>query len=220
MIQYVITHLGEGVPRQSTYYQTIQKRKDKFRMYFMLLLWDPVRALGSPLRFGVEMPAMQRQLAYREMLRKSEQQAALKSFLQAVTVEQFRQNAMLMEMLRALARESADTIMAKLSDEQPLVRFLAAHAAAHKRLAVEDKLIHLLTDPYPQVREAARQGLVRLSRGNDFGPAPNASSKQIAQSIEGWRLWLRWQEPAAQVVGPEPARPLPDLLGPPQRKED
>jgi hypothetical protein len=212
MIQYVITHLGEGVPPPSRYTSHMQKWREEHRLYLTLLLWDPVRTLSSPLRYGVKSPALkqmqERQQAYQKMLRKAEQQAALKNLLQALAIEQIKQNEILAQMLRDLVKEKPDVITEKLKDEQPLVRWLAAHAAGRKRLPVEDKLIDLFADAYPQVREAARQALVRISRGNDFGPAQNANAKQVTQASQTWRQWHRWQDPpesSLEAVPPQPA---------------
>jgi hypothetical protein len=130
-------------------------------------------------------------MAHQEMLQKAEQQVALNSLLKAFAVEQAKQT----ELLRDLIREGPEVIAEKLKDMQPLVRWLATQAAGRKRLHFEEQLINLLADPYPQVRQGAREALIRLSRGNDFGPAPNATAKQQTQAIDAWRLWLRRQDP-------------------------
>ena len=83
--------------------------------------------------------------------------------------------------------------------------------AGQKRLPLEAELIGLLSDPHPQVRQGARQALVRLSRGNDFGPLPTATAKQISQSARSWRQWLHFQDP------PEPA---PEYLPAPRPDSD
>jgi len=44
------------------------------------------------------------------------------------------------------------------------------------------------------VREAARQALVRLSRGTDFGPAPNAKPADRDKAIQKWRDWWAMQD--------------------------
>lgn len=213
MIHYVITHLGEGVPRQSKYTRQIQKMRSQLQTYQMLLAWDPIRTLTSPLRYG-KTPSLQqtqeRQKAYQTMVRQAQQQAALKSFL-----EQAQQNVILSHMLRELIKDSPGVITEKLNDEQPLVRFLAAHAVGRKRLPLEDRLMGLLSDPYPQVREAARQALVRISRGNDFGPAQNASAKQLTQASEAWRQWHRWQDPPESTLESVPPSQPAKGDGPP-----
>jgi len=187
--------------------------RSRLREYLTLLMWDPIRTLSSPIRYGVEPPALrqmqERQQAYQKMLRKAEQQAALKNLLQTLAIEQVKQNEILAQMLRDLVKEKPDVITEKLKDEQPLVRWLAAHAAGRKRLPVEDKLIDLFADPYPQVREAARQALVRISRGNDFGPAQNANAKQVTQASQAWRHWHRWQDPPdSSIAGVAPLPPV------------
>src|SRR5262249_39651278 len=44
------------------------------------------------------------------------------------------------------------------------------------------------------VRQAARQALVRLARGTDFGPLPGWSQVGIKRSVERWQQWLALQQ--------------------------
>lgn len=83
----------------------------------------------------------------------------------------------------------------KLSDPNPLVRWIAAGFAVKKRIPAEAELILLLNDPYPEIRMLARQALVRISRGTDFGPQPLDSQAKINQASRRWTEWLDLQEP-------------------------
>ena len=63
-----------------------------------------------------------------------------------------------------------------------------------KQPHMEDLLIGLLTDDQPQVREAARQSLIRLGRSTDFGTAPTATPQQRVQSMQALQTWLGLQK--------------------------
>ncbi len=82
----------------------------------------------------------------------------------------------------------------KLSDDSPLVRWVAANIIARKRIPAEKELVELLNDPFPEIREAAHQALVRLARGTDFGPHPLDSQAKIKKAIQRWNDWLALQE--------------------------
>ncbi|MCI0465291.1 MAG: hypothetical protein L0Z62_50865 [Gemmataceae bacterium] len=115
-------------------------------------------------------------------------------------------NQALEQMLRDLSREPLDVVAEKLQDEQPVVRWLAALVTHRRRLPLERDLLDRLTDPHVQVREAARQALVKLSRGNDFGPAPNATSAQLVQAQRAWLHWLAMQDLPGRAIT-VPSRP-------------
>jgi hypothetical protein len=51
-------------------------------------------------------------------------------------------------------------------------------------------LIELLQDTEDDVRDAARQSLVRLSKSKDFGPAANATPEEVQKAVRDWRGWL------------------------------
>ena len=50
-------------------------------------------------------------------------------------------------------------------------------------------MIDLLGDSDTEVRAAARDALVRLSRGQDFGPSPDAPTSEREQAQQKWRDW-------------------------------
>jgi hypothetical protein len=88
-----------------------------------------------------------------------------------------------------LARQTPAVVKAKLTDDRAEVRAAAARAVAARGLRYGSELIELLTDSDKGVRQAARQALVRLSRGQDFGPEPGASEKEVSAAVQMWRAW-------------------------------
>ena len=77
---------------------------------------------------------------------------------------------------------------------------------AARHLHCEADLIDSLADPDPIVSLAARMVLVRLSRGTDFGPFPDAKPKEREAAIKQWRDWWAQQE-APPDIGPLPSPP-------------
>jgi hypothetical protein len=74
------------------------------------------------------------------------------------------------------------------------VRAAAARTIGSKGLRYGDELIGLLQDDEPNVQQAARAALTRLSDGMDFGPAPNASFGDRAAAAQKWRTWWQSQQ--------------------------
>lgn len=112
--------------------------------------------------------------------------------------------------VRKLAKDDPSAVEEALQSPSAATRWAAARVVALKSLPLQDRLIELLTDPDYLVRQAARQGLVRLSaraqdskkkrptgRGVDFGPVPNASSAARTAAARKWRAWWKRQD-----VGP------------------
>ncbi len=88
-----------------------------------------------------------------------------------------------------LGRQPASTLTLQLHHDQAEVRAAAARAAAGRRPPLGNELIALLEDPEESVRQAARQSLLQLGRGLDYGPQPGASTSQRAQAVQQWRSW-------------------------------
>lgn len=97
-------------------------------------------------------------------------------------------------LVRNLSRLSDAEIKKKLKDERAEVRAAAAKVAGNKVLRFGTELIDLLKDNEEVVRQAARQALVRLSRGADFGPKPDASEADRAKAHSQWRQWWDKQD--------------------------
>jgi hypothetical protein len=239
---YVLTNLGAGVPVTSRYYATLQGLKDLARRRLLQLAWDPLglrRALTDPrlaklpqkarLILSLQIKRLQEQLEAQQRLQwhttageltdrlatSAREQAQLKELLRERAKASAREYLRLTEELRQLAEEGTDAIALKLHDEQPLVRWLAVQVAGRQRLPLEGYLIDLLSDPAPLVRDAARQALIRLSRGNDFGPPRNATAAQVAEAVRAWRQWYDLQDwPAVRI---EAAEAVGGTLTPPMK---
>jgi hypothetical protein len=89
-----------------------------------------------------------------------------------------------------LCRMTAPTLRGMLKADETELRRAAALACAMK----DDKehipdLVAALTDTDEVVVRAARAGLKSLA-GQDFGPAPGATSAQKAAAAAAWRAWL------------------------------
>jgi hypothetical protein len=102
-----------------------------------------------------------------------------------------------------LAREYLKRVMDNLDsaalekrfkDERAEVRAAAARLAGGRSLRFADALIGLLADSDETVNESARQSLVRLSRGKDFGPTAGASESDRKKAAQQWRAWLSGQD--------------------------
>ena len=74
------------------------------------------------------------------------------------------------------------------------MRVAAARAIGTKGLHYERELIDLLAEQSADLRQAARQALIRLSRGIDFGPERSANEIERATALRMWREWLAKQD--------------------------
>jgi hypothetical protein len=90
---------------------------------------------------------------------------------------------------RHLGRQAEAVLKEKLSDELIEVRTAAIRVIAARRPRLGNELIELLSDEKEEVRKAAHQGLMKLSRGQDFGPAANADKEKITEAQAKWRNW-------------------------------
>lgn len=88
-----------------------------------------------------------------------------------------------------LTRASGAAVKAKLKDDRAEVRAAAARNIGARGLRYGAELIDLLSDSEADVRQAARRALVRLSRGQDYGPEPGASDDDVAVAVRDWRAW-------------------------------
>jgi hypothetical protein len=120
--------------------------------------------------------------------------------------KQAEQKEVLEQMLVLLAKDDEKALLEMLTDDQPLMRLLATQTVGRRRLHLELPLIHQLDDPEPQVREAAHQALVRLSRGADFGPPVNSKQQQSYKAMSDWQYWLALQESPGLVAAAQQQR--------------
>jgi hypothetical protein len=89
-----------------------------------------------------------------------------------------------------LSGTTAAVVKEKLKDDRAEIRAAAARVAGSKAYRLSDELIELLADAEPDVRQAARRALVRLSRGGvDFGPERDADEAGQARAVRQWRAW-------------------------------
>jgi hypothetical protein len=211
---YVIENIGQGVPVTSKYHAHFQQIRSSILQTECALQWQlsgtkpkskiPT-VIGKVVSPSAKLPQAGSVMT-KEKLKKwlelemqlvASAAATVQAEYNALLRKQFKQLAALDEMLapllRDLANEEPAQITAKLQDDNPWVRWLAIHVVAKKWLPVERELIALLNDSYPGVRDAARQALVRLSRGNDFGPVANPTAVQVTQAQAQWQTWLDLQ---------------------------
>lgn len=88
-----------------------------------------------------------------------------------------------------LARQTPTLIRQKLTDERPQVRAHAGRAIVTKGMRYGGDVIDLLRDDNADVRQAARESLVKLAKGSDFGPEADANPTQRDQATRKWRDW-------------------------------
>jgi hypothetical protein len=90
---------------------------------------------------------------------------------------------------RHLGRQDEAFVKARLKDDQPEVRKAAARAAAAKFPSLGGEVIALLADDDAGVRGEAHEALVRLARGEDFGPPADADAARRDEAQRKWRAW-------------------------------
>jgi hypothetical protein len=74
------------------------------------------------------------------------------------------------------------------------LRWMAIQVVGIKRYPLERDLIDQLSDSKHAVRQAARAALVRISRGNDFGPRLKAGKSERKQAVQEWERWWSLQD--------------------------
>lgn len=94
-------------------------------------------------------------------------------------------------LLKHLDRQSPSALKSLLQTKQEPVRLSVILYIGTRKLAWGDELIDALEDESPKVQQLARQALVQLSGGKDFGPAPTASASARQAAVEQWRQWWK-----------------------------
>ncbi len=93
-------------------------------------------------------------------------------------------------LFKNLSRKDTNFVKAKLKDDKAEVRLAAVRVTAGRSLRLVGDLIERLDDDEEGVREAARQGLVRLAGpGVDFGPNKGATKEERKQAMAKWKEW-------------------------------
>jgi hypothetical protein len=93
-----------------------------------------------------------------------------------------------------IGRQKPDVVKEKLKDDQAEVRKSAARVVATKFPSLGGDLIELLADEDAEVRQTAHQSLVKLNKGDDLGPADDATKEQREASQQKWREWWKKQK--------------------------
>jgi HEAT repeat protein len=91
-------------------------------------------------------------------------------------------------LVRNLAAKAEPDLKDSLKDDNPDVRWAAVRVISGKQLRYAAELIAVLDDTNEEVRIAAHQALVTLSRGSDYGPDADTSPEE---AIPRWRNWLK-----------------------------
>ncbi len=95
---------------------------------------------------------------------------------------------------RNLTRQPMDVVKEKLKDTNAEIRAAAARVAGLKWPGLFSSTIELLDDGVADVREEAHRALIRLSKGQDFGPDKDAKPEEQSQAKDKWREWLAKQK--------------------------
>jgi HEAT repeat protein len=102
--------------------------------------------------------------------------------------------------LRMDSPRATAALRERLHDKAPLVRWLAVQVVAERKLPMAEEMIQRLEDSNGAIRQAARGALIRLTRGTDFGPSPDAGKAGAARAVEDWTAWLALQREATPVA--------------------
>jgi hypothetical protein len=95
-------------------------------------------------------------------------------------------------LVRHLSRQTEAVVKEKLNDERLEVRIAAIRAAVRMPRLTGD-LIDLLGEDKDEIRAAAHEVLVKISRGQDFGPSASDGKEKIDEAQTKWRSWLSRQ---------------------------
>jgi hypothetical protein len=95
---------------------------------------------------------------------------------------------------RNLSRQPMDVVKEKLKDDNADIRAAAARVVGLKWPPLFSATLELLDDKVPDVREDAHKALIRLSKGQDFGPDKNATDVERSQAKDKWKEWLAKQK--------------------------
>jgi hypothetical protein len=138
---------------------------------------------------GTEPPPRKKQILTELSQRRGDEAlVALASVAASTSDKEVKRTAR--EMLdRGLSRLTVAGVKDKLKDDRAELRASAARVSGTKGYRLNDELIGLLADLEPEVRQAARQALVRLSRGQDFGPDTDADDAGRDKAVRQWRAW-------------------------------
>ena len=167
-------------------------------------------------------PRMSQGLLQQQLLQQQQLQQQL-LLTQQIQQHQQLQTAQMDRQMRDLASKGPDVLKSALRDANPQTRLMAALTVAKYGPDLTDELIDRLTDDVSSVRQAARQGLVGISksmktrdgkpmssRGVDFGPAPQANRTAQKTAARKWHDWFqKQQERSAKPKADGDVAPVP-----------
>lgn len=149
---------------------------------------DLVKAVGSVR--GAELRGVLGELGNRE------EKAALVGLLNAVRSRDPDTQKAARDALDAhLGRLERSFLKEKLEDAHAEIRRSAIRVGVAKDVELVPAILDRLTDRDATVRAEARAALRRLSKDEDFGPAPGASAAEQREARQRWQAW--WQRRTA-----------------------
>jgi hypothetical protein len=206
VLKYAVIHLGEGVRPGSQnkgmiiglrqhalhrYYAVIREAMDprlrKQKIFRDIIQWQQEKFK----RLATARWQLQLDLEKLATLEKTEQ---LELFLRHIHLQGTIIVGGKLKRLRDMARETPDVLRRKMKDINAETRWMAIQVVGIKLYPLEKDLITRLKDRDNSVRQAARLALIRISRGNDFGPAVKAGASEREKAIARWRQWWSLQD--------------------------
>jgi len=114
-------------------------------------------------------------------------------------------------------------IRQSLSSSDDEERLAAVTTAAIRRLPAAEELCECLSYNMPEVREAAKHGLIQLADGRDYGPADDANEDQRRLAVARWQAWASEFKPPVKPTPESPPKlhnggkpQTPRSVGPPR----
>src|SRR5437773_939926 len=135
LLLYIINRLGAGVPRNSHFFQSIQKTRRDLFTHLLRLYVDPVGTqrmtllkdhpqLARSLKAQQQLWNAQAKLQLGAALKKQFDAALRRQADQAIKMDEWHREV-LAPLAKEIAARSLDAIKDKLNDEQPMIRWLA-----------------------------------------------------------------------------------------------
>lgn len=195
---FVIENLGKGVQLDPSYANQIVAQKTKFAKRLNQMIWASAGQAQDRVpfeKFPNPLAKLKHMEAQRMLLKEAEVRTIMQQFAKHQMELAAKSERELAVLVREFQKEDTVGILCRLKDEEPLNRWMAIQITQYRWEPLENFLVEALEDPVPMVRGAARQALVKLSRGNDFGPiAANPSRDQIHTAQKHWRSYLAMQD--------------------------
>jgi hypothetical protein len=200
LYHYVAITIGKGVPNDHSYHTHIIHL---IRKYMILHLFRQMRTSKK------EPPGedwVQQHPQVEELLQISRLQD---------------QKDLLELLVQQLLNEKPEVLRENLRHANPTVRWLSIQVIARRWLPLQRDLLLCLEDKVPEVVQAARQALVRLGRGTDFGPSLTATAVQHRRAVERWQTWLAMQTEASpgSLTTPSGQESAPKVMHRPKASE-